>query len=94
MEWLESHTKAMTEIREAQRTADAKIDKLVEAGRATDVRIEKLVSAVGELLRRDLHATQADDRARVYRFSRRIGMPCLGRSVTDGINCSGASDTR
>jgi hypothetical protein len=50
-EWLASHTNAMTEIRKAQRAADARIDKLVEAGRATDVRIEKLVSAVGELLR-------------------------------------------
>jgi hypothetical protein len=37
VEWLESHTKAMTEIREAQR--------------ATDVRIDALVSATGELLR-------------------------------------------
>jgi hypothetical protein len=37
VEWLESHTKAMMEMRENQR--------------ATDQRIEKLVVAIGDLLR-------------------------------------------
>lgn len=48
VEWLESHTKAMMEIREAQRAADAEANS-----RAKDIdsRIEKLVSAIGELLR-------------------------------------------
>jgi len=44
VEWLESHDKAMLEIRESQREAEAR-------GKALDARIEKLVSAIGDLIR-------------------------------------------
>jgi hypothetical protein len=47
-EWLDAHTRAMTEIRESQRATDARLAALSEA---TDARIEKLVSAIGERIR-------------------------------------------
>jgi hypothetical protein len=47
VEWLDSHTRAMTEIRDAQRATDARLAAL---GEAIDARIENLVAAIGRLI--------------------------------------------